>query len=78
MDYGKTLYINVRYKQKNPVTNLQTLVFNGDCDKMPTMMLGTKPSGNSLTLLTNLNEEKNMWVQSKVSCVRSSALFIMM
>jgi hypothetical protein len=55
-----TLYIHVRYKQKNPVTNLQTLVFNGDCDKMSTMMLGTKPSGNSLTLLTNLNEEKNI------------------
>ena len=71
MDYGGTFYMNVRYKQRDPAPDLQAIVFNGDCGKTPTMVLGTKPSGNYLSLLTNLNEEKELWVPSKVICFKN-------
>ncbi|CAG2232534.1 unnamed protein product [Mytilus edulis] len=65
MDYGGTFHVHVRYKHRDLTTNLQSLIFNGDCNKTPTMIIGTKMSGNHLSLLTNLNEEKKMWVSSK-------------
>ncbi|CAC5395143.1 unnamed protein product [Mytilus coruscus] len=65
MDYGGTFHVHVRYKHLDLTTNLQSLIFNGDCNKSPTLIIGTKMSGNHLSLLTNLNEEKKMWVSSK-------------
>lgn len=67
MDYGDTFYLHVRYKQRNPGNDLQTLVFNGDCEKRHSFMLGTKSVGNYLSLVSSLNEEKKMSVKSKVN-----------
>lgn len=72
MDYGDTFYLHVRYKQRDPGNDLQTLVFNGDCEKRHTFMLGTKSTGNYLSLLSNLNEEKKLWVNSKVKLIKIS------
>lgn len=67
MDFGKTVFMKIRYKQGDLKLETEALLYNGDCDEIPTFVIGTKPSGNSFSVKTNIGLFQTAWVPSSVS-----------
>lgn len=66
MDMGKSLYLRVRYREANPHPGTQALVYNGDCDERSSMIIGTRSSGNSFSVRTQVDEYQTMWIPRTV------------
>ncbi|OWF50776.1 Protein PIF [Mizuhopecten yessoensis] len=66
MDFGKTVFMNIRYKQMDLKIDTEALLYNGDCEEIPTLVVGTKPSGNSFSVKTNTGAFQTAWVPSSV------------
>ncbi|XP_060082659.1 uncharacterized protein LOC132561956 [Ylistrum balloti] len=66
MDFGKTVFMKIRYKQMDLKVDTEALLYNGDCEDIPTLVVGTKPSGNSFSVKTNTGAFQTSWVPSSV------------
>ncbi|XP_033752838.1 uncharacterized protein LOC117336434 [Pecten maximus] len=66
MDFGKSVFMRIRYKQMDLKIGTEALLYNGDCEEVPTLVVGTKPSGNSFSVKTNTGAFQTSWVPSSV------------
>eukprot|EP00105_Crassostrea_gigas_P019138 XP_011437523.1 PREDICTED: uncharacterized protein LOC105335381 isoform X1 [Crassostrea gigas] len=66
MELGSYLYVKLTYRHMSSSPKNEVLVYNGDCERKPSLILGSTADGNFVSVVTTSGEQHTLHVKSSV------------
>ncbi|XP_061176215.1 uncharacterized protein LOC133185170 [Saccostrea echinata] len=69
MDLGSYLYVKIRYRHVLSNPKNEVLLYNGDCERKPSLILGSTADGNFVSVLSTTGEMHTINVKSPIPAI---------
>ena len=66
MDLGSYLHVRLRYRHSSASPKNEVLLYNGDCERKPSLILGSTVEGNFVSVVSTTGEQHTLHVKSSV------------
>ncbi|XP_078334915.1 uncharacterized protein LOC111100662 isoform X2 [Crassostrea virginica] len=66
MDLGSYLHVRLRYRHSSASPKNEVLLYNGDCERKPSLILGSTVEGNFVSVVSTTGEQHTLHVKSTI------------